>query len=307
MPSQAPKEKIANTPVQTEQETVRDFLGRMTQAIRAKLKAVRKLAADEYEFIQLINLQWTQAQRTDGRNYQSGQIIQFHQNVAVFRRGERATVTAWDDHGVAVVRQDGKTASLPMDVAARFQVYESRQIALAAGDWIRITQNGFTKDEHRLNNGDLKQVKGFTKDGDIKLDNGWVVSKDYGNLTHGYCLTSYGAQSKGVDCVFVAEGSESFRAADREQFYVSASRFKEALTIYTDDKYQLLEAVRKSSHRPSATDLVSKDIPESPDEATTKKPVPQVPQVNVRNVQKLMLAKQRSNRLRNHHRRSIKA
>jgi len=100
---------------------------------------------------------------------------------------------------------------------------------------LRITQNGFTQDKQRLNNGDLKQVSGFTKDGDIKLANDWVVPKDYGNLTHGYCVTSCGSQSKGVDCVFVAEGSESFRAADRQQFYVSASRFKETLTIYTDD------------------------------------------------------------------------
>src|SRR5208282_5243934 len=53
---------------------------------------------------------------------------------------------------------------------------------------------------------------------------------------------------------------------------VTTSRFKEALTIYTDDKHQLLEAVSKSSHRPSAMDLVSKDISESPNEATIKKP-----------------------------------
>jgi hypothetical protein len=59
------------------------------------------------------------------------------------------------------------------------------------------------------------------------LANGWVLAKDYGNLAHGYCLTSYSSQNKGVDCVFVAENSESFRAANREQFYVSASRFKE--------------------------------------------------------------------------------
>ena len=101
-----------------------------------------------------------------------------------------------------------------------------------------------------------------------------MISKDYGNLTHGYCLTSYSSQSKGVDCVFVAESSESFRAADREQFYVSASRFKEALTIYTDDKHQLLEAVRKSSHRPSATDLVKREISESISEAEMSKPSP---------------------------------
>jgi RecA/RadA recombinase len=242
----------------------------VTQEIRAKLKAAKKLAADEYEFIQLKNLQWTEAQRTDVRNYQAGQIVQFHQNVAGFRRRERVTVSAHDASGVVVERLNGKTTSLPLDTAARFHVYESQQIALAAGDWIRITQNGFTKDKHRLNNGDLKQVKRFTKDGDIKLANGWVISKDYGNLTHGYCLTSYGSQSKGVDCVFVAESSESFHAAGREQFYVSASRFKEALTIYTDDKSELLNAVGKSSQRPSATDLVKKDISEPISEKVNK-------------------------------------
>jgi conjugative relaxase-like TrwC/TraI family protein len=276
---------------------------RVTREIRAKLKAAKKLGADERELVQLKNLQWTQAQRADARNYQTGMVIQFHQNVPGFRRGERVTVKAQDASGVAVARQNGGTASLPLDMTAHFQIYESRKIALVAGDWIRITQNGFTKDKRRLNNGDLKQVKGFTKDGDIKLANDWVLPKDYGNLTHGYCLTSYSSQSKGVDCVFVAESSESFRAAGREQFYVSASRFKEALTIYTDDKHQLLDAVRKSSHRPSATDLVSKEISESIEETIAKRPLPPV---DVRNVQMLMLAKQKANSFRNQQRRSIK-
>jgi ATP-dependent exoDNAse (exonuclease V) alpha subunit len=242
---------------------------RVTREIRAKLKAAKKLGADERELVQLKDLQRTQAQRADARNYQSGMVIQFHQNVSGFRRGERVMVKAHDASGVAVERQNGGTASLPLDMAAHFQIYESRKIAIAAGDMIRITQNGFTNDKRRLNNGDLKQVKGFTKDGDLKLANGWVVSKDYGNLTHGYCLTSYSSQSKGVDCVFVAESSESFRAAGREQFYVSASRFKDALTIYTDDKRELLNAVCKSSQRPSATDLAKREISESANEPKT--------------------------------------
>ena len=85
----------------------------------------------------------------------------------------------------------------------------------------------------------------------------------WSNFGHGYCLTSYSSQSKSVDCVFVAENSESFRATDREQFYVSASRFREALTIYTDDKHELLRAVSKTSERPSATDLVNQQSPEA--------------------------------------------
>jgi ATP-dependent exoDNAse (exonuclease V) alpha subunit len=103
-----------------------------------------------------------------------------------------------------------------------------------------------------------------------------VIAKDFGNLAHGYCLTSYSSQSKGVDCVFVAESSESFRAADREQFYVSASRFKESLAIYTDDKRELLNAVRKSSHRPSAMDLIEREVADAPKVAIKPEPVQKI-------------------------------
>jgi hypothetical protein len=225
-----------------------------------KLKADKKIGTDEREFLQLKNLQWTEAQRADGRNYVPGMVVQFHQNVVGFQRGEQATVHGCESGCVLVRRNNGEIAFLELDKAARFQVYESQRVSLAPGDMIRITQNGFTRDRKRVNNGDLKQIKGFIKQGAIELSNGWVISADYGNLTHGYCVTSHTAQSKGVDCVFVAESSESFRAADREQFYVSASRFKETLTIYTDDKGELLDAVNKTSQRPSATDLVKQAI-----------------------------------------------
>jgi len=55
---------------------------RATCEIRMKLKSAKKLGADEREFVQLKNLQWTQAQRADAQNYQAGQVVQFHQNAA---------------------------------------------------------------------------------------------------------------------------------------------------------------------------------------------------------------------------------
>lgn len=233
------KSALAISPTHVEGE-------RMTRQSRSKLKAVKKVGMDEREFLQLKNLQWTEAQRADARNYLPGMVVQFHQNLPGFQRDERVTVSGCEAGRVLVRRSSGEFSLLELEKVARFQVYESRRISLAPGDRIRITQNGFTRGPKRLNNGDLKQVKRFTKQGDIELSNDWVIPGDYGNLTHGYCITSYTAQSKGVDCVFVAESSESFRAADREQFYVSASRFKEALTIYTDDKSSLRDAVGKT-------------------------------------------------------------
>src|SRR5262249_22489964 len=100
------------------------------------------------------------------------------------------------------------------------------------------------------------QVRRFDERGDIVLDNGWTVSREFGHLTYGYVITSFASQSKTVDVAFVGQSSESFPASSREQLYVSASRAKRAVTIYTDDKEALREAIAQSDERVSATEFV---------------------------------------------------
>ena len=91
-----------------------------------------------------------------------------------------------------------------------------RRFRWQKGDRIRITKNGFTEEgHHRLSNGSLHTVKGFTGDGDIKLTDGRIVPQDYAHLTHGYATTSMTSQGQTVDRVFIAEIAESFPAASR--------------------------------------------------------------------------------------------
>ena len=114
-----------------------------------------------------------------------------------------------------------------------------------------------TKDgKHRLNNGQIVTVKRFDEEGNLVLMNGWTVAKDYGHLAYGYVVTSHASQGKTVDRVFIGQSSTSLTASSREQFYVSASRGRERATIYTDDKEALLEAVKRSDERLSATELM---------------------------------------------------
>jgi hypothetical protein len=133
---------------------------------------------------------------------------------------------------------------LPLDQRGRFQVYEAETLPLAVRDKLRITQNGFTVDgKHRLNNSAIYELKGFTRDGDL-------------NIAYGYCQTSHVAQSKTVDRVFVAQSAKSLAASSTEQFYVSISRAREAVMVYTDDKERLAEAIRGSGVRVSAHELL---------------------------------------------------
>ena len=231
---------------------------KVTTEIRTELMRRGKLGRDEREFTRLINQQWTEAQLSHASHYRPGLVVQFHQNVSGFTRGQKVTVSKVSSDGTVYVKdQEERELKLPLDQSGRFQVYEAETLRLAVRDKLKITQNGFTLDgKHRLHNGAVYELKGFTKTGDLKLKNGWVVSKDYGNMAYGYCQTSHVAQSKTVDRVFVAQSMKSFGASSAEQFYVSVSRAREAVTVYTDDKERLGEAIRASGTRISAHELL---------------------------------------------------
>jgi conjugative relaxase-like TrwC/TraI family protein len=215
---------------------------RITDEIRSQLRVRHFVAGEEHSFTELSPAHLTPGQRRDATNDQPGDVLVFHQNAKGFSKGQRLVVG------------DGP---IPLALANRFDVFHQRRIRLAAGDRIRITRNGVTRHgQHRLNNGDLFTVKSFTRDGDLVLNNGWTVASDYGHLAHGLVVTSHASQGKTVDRVFVGQSSRSLAASSREQFYVSASRGREQVVVFTDDKEELLHAVERTDDRLTATELV---------------------------------------------------
>jgi ATP-dependent exoDNAse (exonuclease V) alpha subunit len=231
----------------------------VTEAIRTKLKADRLLSKEQV-IGSLRNLNWTEAQRGEFYHYQPQQVIQFHQNVTGFRKGEKVTVLARAENTVSVRDEAGNARTLDLQHTRHFQVFAPQTVEIGRGDRVRFSQNGFTVDKkHRLQNGDIRRVKGFTRSGDIRLDNGWVVSRSYGHIQHGYAVTSHASQGKTVDHVLVAINAHSaMTTGSSEQAYVSVSRGRKSVTIYTDSQEAVLEAARISSARPSGHDLAAK-------------------------------------------------
>jgi hypothetical protein len=240
------KSVLAISPTHREAESV-------IAEIRSELKRTAKprtkrdqfmLGHDERVFLILENKHLTTAERRDPVNYTpGGDILVFHQNAAKgIRKGARIAV-------------DGE--SLPLDQADKFAVFQAGSIPIAPGEMIRITRNGQSVDGHRLNNGGTYTVKGFTPEGDLRLTNDWTIAKDFGFLEHAYCLTSHASQGKTVDRVLIGQSSQSFPASSKEQCYVSVSRGRQQATLYTDDKTALLEAMRHSDDRLSATEFLS--------------------------------------------------
>jgi conjugative relaxase-like TrwC/TraI family protein len=239
----------------------------VTAAIREKLRDSGVIKGDEKTYRQLIDLGWTKTQRGMAERYEPGMVVQFTNHVRGFARGGRWEVASVDrEHGRVQVRDgDGKEQLLPMNRADRFAVCAQRSLELAEGDRIRITRNGAAVNrktassgrttEHRLMNGSLYGIRRVLPDGSLELSNGWVIDRDFGHIAHGYCQTSHAVQGKSADRVLVAQSSESFAASSPEQFYVSCSRAKESLTVYTDSAPDLLIAIRQHVQRPAATTL----------------------------------------------------
>lgn len=217
---------------------------RITEEIRRHLRDSGKIGRDEREFNVLQNANLTEAERGDQVNYAPGDVLVFHQNARGVTRGTRIPVE--------------KDRILPLGLAEGFNVYHSSTLSLSPGDVVRITKNGWTADgEHRVYNGDLRRIKRFDDQGRIVFDNGWTLAKDFGHLAHGYVITSHAAQGSTVDVALVGQSSESFPASNREQFYVSASRARKRMAVYTDDKQALKQAIDRSDDRLTATELIA--------------------------------------------------
>jgi ATP-dependent exoDNAse (exonuclease V) alpha subunit len=117
--------------------------------------------------------------------------------------------------------------------------------------------------DHDLKNGNARTVTGFTADGDIKLDNGWVVPADAGHFRHGFVETSFGSQGRTVQRVILGMSAASIPAMNMEQLYVSASRVKGWIRLYTDDKEEIREAVKRFSQKLAALDPRQKPKPKA--------------------------------------------
>jgi conjugative relaxase-like TrwC/TraI family protein len=233
----------------------------VTEDVRRALREHRLLGKREVKASKLENLNLTEAQKSDRRNFEKGQKIQFNQNVPKIKRGSIWAVAEVSDKEITIRSDEGQQQTLPLDRAAAFDVYRQSQIGLSNGDKVRVTRNSFDQEDKRLNNGQMLEVASVTKRGKVILTNKaskvtYTLNKDFGHIDHAYCSTSHSSQGKTVDRVFISQPSSTFTATDSKQFYVSVSRGKESATIYTDDRMALLEYASEIGDRQSAIELV---------------------------------------------------
>ena len=223
----------------------------VTEKVRATLKADGVVSQDEHTHCVFDSLSWTDAQKKNASQFEPGQRLRFIRRTKKFDRGETVEVLATVENGLRVRRPDGSEVDfIPASAAASFDVGESRELKVAAGDWLLLQAN-HGKD---FINGERVQVREI-QNGRIALIDGRTLPAAFNTFTHGYALTSHSSQGKNVDEVLLVASSKSFPAVNREQFYVSISRGRERVHIFTDDSALLARRVTDSHERKAAVEL----------------------------------------------------
>jgi len=233
----------------------------VTDNVRKRLRSIGELGKKEVAVTKLNNLNMTDAQKSDLRNFQKDQLIFFNQNMPKIKRGSLWSVKDVSNNNVIIRSKEGNEQALPRDRAKDYEVFYKTEMPISKGDKVRITKNSFDQEDERLNNGTHLEVLSVYKSGKILLHNPksklkYTIDKNFGHIDHAYCTTSHSSQGKTVDEVFISQPASTFTATDAKQFYVSVSRGRDSATIYTDDSEALLEHASQVGDRKSALELV---------------------------------------------------
>jgi hypothetical protein len=155
------------------------------------------VGSEEHRVMRLERLNLSESQRRDAINYRFGLVVEFHRRArGGFKSGEKWEVIAFDEEGLTVSRAR-KQKLLPLTQAKSFELYKRREIALAAGNSVRITKN-FRCGADRFTNNELCRVAAIDQAG-IHLEDGrFIKAAEALHLDQGIAVTSHASQGKTV-------------------------------------------------------------------------------------------------------------
>jgi ATP-dependent exoDNAse (exonuclease V) alpha subunit len=227
----------------------------LSTAVRAELRKLELIGQKDYATARLQNRNLTEAQKRDPASYQAGDIIVFHARVrGGFRANEIWQVNRIESDGTVIVCGTRENKKLPLKASKRFGVYRLEGLPVAKGDTLRVTKN-FKGVTGKFINGDLLKVNSVDSFF-IHTDKGAIDYQVPVHLDQGHAVTSHASQGKTVDQVLVSAPVETFAQVNQAQFYVSMSRAKLEMYLFTDSKEALRQAIERPSERLSPSEII---------------------------------------------------
>ncbi|MGD1032287.1 MAG: MobF family relaxase [Opitutaceae bacterium] len=225
-------------------------------AVRAALRSAGQLG-DGISIAAYQAVDLTAAQKQDAGSYLPGTKVFFLKGYGRHARGELSPVVGATEKGITLLK-NGRRSPLAYRYAERLVVVRERQMEIAQGDRLQIKWNGRSIDDQPLVNGELVTVRGALADGRISVENDRGLTKVLGPeqrlFNYGYAMTSYSSQGKTVDTVLFAD-SGCKPATNQKQWYVTISRARRRILVFTPDKAALRQTIAADGHRQLAVEV----------------------------------------------------
>jgi ATP-dependent exoDNAse (exonuclease V) alpha subunit len=162
---------------------------------------------------------------------------------------------------------------------SKLSVYHLNESELSVGDQVRITRNDA---QHDLVNGQLAQIVGIEADTvTLETGNRQIILPTDQPLHLDYAYTTTAHRAQGLTCDRVLYNAESFsRTTAQDTYYVSISRERHEVVVFTDDADKLPERVDRLGVKGLAHDLAPAQVesptlhPQEPDAALEKESEP---------------------------------
>ncbi|MGA7762849.1 MAG: MobF family relaxase [Candidatus Binataceae bacterium] len=227
----------------------------LNKAIRSELIVRGHISFVGKEHTILVNRGLSGTQRATAYNYEEGDVIRFTRGSKQFAitKGDYARVEAVDRKAnlLTVRAPDGRRAEYNPVRLFGVEVFREEERTIARGERIQFRTPDKTLG---LANGEFANIDSIDdRRAVLRVDNGRQLSAELDRLRHidhGYASTSHSAQGATVDHVIVnIDTALSLELVNRKQFYVSISRAKNGVTVYTDDRQLIGHAVGRSREK----------------------------------------------------------
>jgi hypothetical protein len=225
----------------------------LNESIREALRARGSLAEQEQSIAALEALDLTDPQKLDPRYYPADHVLVFNRKLGRTVRGAAGRMLAVNQGGV-IVEADGKIRLVKARHIDHLTVCAPRTLSLSLRDRLQLKANSKAIRGELLANGEVVTIKNIRASGEIELADGRTLPANYRQFVRGYAVTSYGSQGKTV--VHVLMGDAAVRGAtNAQQWYVTISRGRKSVHIFTPDKASLRNHITRSGDRDLALDL----------------------------------------------------
>jgi hypothetical protein len=237
-------------------EPSRDGRDALTADIRTELAKAGVLNGPATTMQSLASKGLSRAETRDPLSYERGDVVRFTRDYVDKGVSRRETYRVGNvdpaKASIALKAEDGRDIDwrLRQWGAGKAEVFTAQPLELRAGDRIQFTRNDREFDRINGGRGTITAIDEQSRTATVRGPRGQKqtlnldTARDQ-HIRHAYVETAFAAQGRTADHVMIHADSNASNLVDQKSFYVSVSRARESVAIYTNDRAKLVSAINE--------------------------------------------------------------